>query len=263
VKTIWLGLFLLGALTSVSSVQAQLIGINFEGGGGIVTDPTGAVTIFASSSEPIDFWNEASGNSGTISNLLETDGTPDSAGSENIAGLTAVYSAPGAFQTGNTNLGNLMNGYLDGNGAGLGLENGIVSVTLTNIPFTTYDVYAYVDSDHDGRPSTASIGSETLSFTTAGTAASASGVGLPGDFTVNSDPTADHPAVQAILFTNVTGSTFTYLQNGGSNNSSTGLAGIEIVQVPDVPEPATWATMALSMGVLGLVLIVRRKASVI
>ena len=43
------------------------------------------------------------------------------------------------------------NGYLDGNGASQGLSNGLITVTLENIPFAQYDVYAYVGADQNGR----------------------------------------------------------------------------------------------------------------
>ena len=250
-KTTLLGLLLASALVCGSTAHAQIIAINFTGGAGSngqidTHTPTGAVTVYP------DFWNELNGASGSQTGLIETDGTVDPAGSTVLSTTSITYSSEDPYLTNDHNLGNLLDGYLDGNGASENppVANGHVTVTLTNIPFAVYDVYAYIAPYIGHSQSSASIGSETLSFATDDPADTS--------FTTNSDPNADHPIVNTLLFSGVTGSSFTFVENGNNNNTSVGLAGIEIVEV--IPEPGTWAMMGL--GALGLIWMVRRKAAV-
>jgi hypothetical protein len=192
-----------------------------------------------------DQWNELTGNNGTdVTGLFETDGTASTA----LPTLSISYSSPDAYQTGNTNLGNLLNGYLDGNGGGNGPDT--VPVTITNIPFAVYDVYAYVGSDTNDRSadSSVTVNGETLTYTTALVGATS--------FTVNSDPAADHPAVTTLLFENVTGSTLNYLQDGGAFGTSNGLTALEIVEVP---EPGVTGMMLVA-ALAGLTVLMRRRA---
>jgi hypothetical protein len=251
-KTFLLGMLALGFGAYFSTAHAQIIALNFEGrlgGGGNVTDRTGVVEADAAD------WNNLGGQSGTgVSGLIETDGAIGDSGTNLGSSVSVTYSSTDAYSTGEVNLGNIFNGYLDGNGHAGGLpdpEVGTISVTVTNVPFALYDVYAYIAPTNNSVASSAAIGTETLSYTTPNTSETS--------FSVNSDPTATAPAVNTLLFTNVTGSTFTYLQQGGRDSSSTGLSGIEIVEV--VPEPTTMNLMGLAAGFCVLGWIVRRRHS--
>jgi hypothetical protein len=226
--------------------QAQIIAINFQGNqgtNGSVNARTGVVA-----ADSVD-WTNFGGTSGTGSNLKETTGAVGDTGTATTVGLT--YSAEDPYYTADANLGKLFIGYLDGNGASAKpspLANGTVSVTLTNIPFALYNVYAYIAPSTNHSSSFASIGSETLTFKTDNPTGTT--------FTVNSDPAADHPQVNTLLFQNVSGSSFTFLENGNNNNTSVGLSGIEIVQV--VPEPGVTSLMLLGLAV-GVVVLHRRR----
>jgi len=254
-KTILLGTLALVIGAWVSTAQGQIIAIKFTGGNGsTVTDRTGVVGADAAT------WNNVGGiftgnsYSGSASNLVETTGAIGDSGT--VSGVSLSFLASDPFQTGDTNLGNLFNGYLDGNGATLSppVAHGLISVTLTNIPFALYDVYAYIapfPPTSTSPTSSASIGGETLSFTPGST--------TDTTFSINSDPSAVDPVVSTLLFSNVSGSSFTYLQDGNNNSSSTGLTGIEIVEV--VPEPTTTAMLGLGAGFCVLAWIVRRRHS--
>jgi len=233
-------LVILVAAVSTVTAHAQIIAIHFDGAAGDVTAATGVVSVNA------DQWNEVGGASGTVDNLSVTDGTTGSS----VNGLDATYFGYDAYLSGNTNLGNLMNGYLDGNGASQGQSDGLITVTLSNIPFANYDVYAYVGADQNGRDSSAYIGDDTLFFSTAAAGAT--------EFSTNSDQTAGNLPVTTLLFTDVSGSSFTYTQNGNNNNSSTGLMALEIVEIP---EPGTTGMLLTTVAMLGgLTVLVRRRA---
>jgi hypothetical protein len=242
-----LSLLFVSVAVASASAQAQIIALNFEGGNGsTVTAPTG---VSAPGLVNANQWNELTGAAATDSDLLETDGTTGSS----VTGLDVTYFSYDGYQSGNTNLGNLLNGYLDGNGASAGLSDGIITVTLSSIPFAAYDVYAYVGADSNGRESSSYINTvaDSLSFTTAVVGATT--------FSVNSDPLAANPSVTTLLFTNVTGSSFTYYQNGNSNNSGTGLMALEVVEVPEPSSPALCTMGLSSLALLGWIL--RRRAS--
>jgi len=223
-------LVILVAAVSTVTAHAQIIAIHFDGAAGDVTAATGVVSVNA------DQWNEVGGASGTVDNLSVTDGTTGSS----VNGLDATYFGYDAYLSGNTNLGNLSQGQSDG----------LITVTLSNIPFANYDVYAYVGADQNGRDSSAYIGDDTLFFSTAAAGAT--------EFSTNSDQTAGNLPVTTLLFTDVSGSSFTYTQNGNNNNSSTGLMALEIVEIP---EPGTTEMLLTAVAMLGgLTVLVRRRA---
>lgn len=241
VKSILFSLAITSVLLGGSFARAQIIGINFEGSGaasnGTITAPTGVINAVT--------WNNIAGFTGTVTGLTETNGI-DTSGDMTLATASVTFTSHDDYRSGNANLGNILNGYLDGNGAPL--ANGTVTVSITNIPFTLYDVYVYVGADGNGRTGDGIIGSTDLSFS--------SDVAGATSFTVNDDPMLDHPSANVLLFTNVSGATLSYLQNASSNNNSTGVMAIEIVAVP---EPATTALLGVAGGLGALVWIIRRR----
>ncbi len=221
------------ALTSLSLARGQEIAINFDtdANGDIqdITGTTGVVPVAAAD------WNNINAPQADLDNptYVDSNGTF-------VPNFSLYANAPNAFSTipANTALGNLFNAYGDQIG----------TLSVTNVPYATYDVYVYVASNGDGRDATGTIGSETLSFSTAAANATS--------FTVNSTPDPDpanptYGAYDTLLFQNVSGSSFTYTQAVVSQ--AVGIAGIEIVAVP---EPSTWAMLlagaAVMMGALRL-----------
>ena len=67
------------------------------------------------------------------------------------------FSHPGADLDGTWNK-EMVNGYLNGTGAAG------VSIAMTEIPFTTYDVYIYLTADDAARTATVTDGVTTYSF---------------------------------------------------------------------------------------------------
>ncbi len=134
-----IGLSLILALTFVPLSHAQIIAVNFNNTyqpspENIAAD-TGAGAGFLAMAD----WNNVTAPQGTNYNgpLIDSNG-------HIVSGLnfTAVYSGP--YETQNTALGNLLNGYGDH----------FSSLTINNIPYATYDLYVYVASDGDGRDAT-------------------------------------------------------------------------------------------------------------
>jgi len=219
-----------GGTLALTPNTTKAISIHFEGGsnGGAptlinATDTAGVI--------PTLNWNNV--NSTGVSN------TPGSGTNTNIDGpLPAVIADSNgnptnvsiAFQSNNTwgtgvTTGGgpgdiaLMNGYLDLNFGG----NNFTEVALKGIPFASYDVYAYVGSDGDGRTGHGTINGKSIYFITSDSPASWTGAYVQGIGT--SVATAN--AANYILFQSVAGPNMTYDQMGDNNN--VGLHGIEII----------------------------------
>ena len=138
------------------------------------------------------------------------------------------------------------NSYLDTN----------VTLTVKNIPYAVYDVYAYVGADVNGRLGQAYIQSNTSTSQYFKTD-DLNGTAFTGYLDNAASTAAGAGNATYIEWTNVTGATLQYNQiipSGGGNN---GLHGLQIVQVASAPEPATLGL--LGAGALGLLLARRRK----
>ena len=155
---------IIGFLTT--SVHAQTISWNFDGWG----DISGSGELAGVALAP--YWNSTyliDGNSGaTENNLLDSTGTATSMSVGNFVnnsqyGYQIQSAGPGVDTDGTYNR-NLLNGYMN-NGNG-----GSVSMTLSSIPYSTYDIIVYLSSDTAGRTGTVNVGSTTYDFTTMGPA---------------------------------------------------------------------------------------------
>ena len=219
---------------------------------------------------PVANWNDAYRNNITIpnndagGNTTLDDYNYDSngniigqynSGTNTTTGVTATYSANDNWSV--TKSGTsadtaydttpdaiMNNSYLDTN----------VTLTVKNIPYAIYDVYAYVGADVNGRLGQAYIQSNTGTSQYFKTD-DLTGTAFTGYVDNSASTAAGAGTATYIEWTNVTGSTLQYNQitpSGGGNN---GLHGLEIVQV--VPEPATLGL--LGAGAMGLLLARRRK----
>jgi len=198
---------------------SESIGIQFQGGGAAIgTNWNGVVSMTN--------WNSFSGNSLDISPPLK-----DSTGKTGMA--TASFTAPGAWNTGSSTP--LLDGYLDNSLTGMA-EN----VTISKIPYSTYDVYAYFGSDTDGRPGSVQLGAGvTYYYTTRG---------VVSDYALTTGTTGSASAsANYAVWRGVTGASFTVNQYRGTSdgNNNSGLHGIEIVNATPAPAanllPATTA----------------------
>jgi hypothetical protein len=182
--------------------------------------------------------------------LLQSDGTAGGTlnGSANGSYFAGGISAPPA---GNATLtsGELFNGW-----------PGSPTLTISSIPYATYDVYLYASIDASGRSETTGLtpagGSEQFySFKTE----SGGSTWTQATSTWNGSGTAPTlSTANYIEYTGLTASSFT-LEWGAPGNG--GLNGIQIVPVT-APEPSSVALMLVGMGGLAFVLRRRNLASV-
>ena len=177
-------------------------------------------------------------------------------GTNTTTGVTATYNANDNWSVtkGGTSADTtydatpdaiMNNSYLDTN----------VTLTVKNIPYAVYNVYAYVGADVNGRLGQAYIQSNTATSQYFKTDDLNGSGGFTGYLDNAASTAAGAGNATFIEWTNVTGATLQYNQitpTGGGNN---GLHGLEIVQV--VPEPATLGL--LGVGALSLLLARRRK----
>ncbi len=215
---------------SGSPPTGNSIGINFEGG---QNGPNGQTSLLATDSAgviPQTNWNNATSLTPAVTNTVpgtnaNIDATSPVAGSivdnhGNVAAGTAIsflsnnpYAVSATVPTGGD--AELMNGYID-------LNNGATttSVTLSNIPYASYSVYAYVGSDVNTRVGHGTLNGNSFYFSTNDNPL------LPY---VQATATTQAAAVGStyLLFQGVSGSTFTYIEQGDTGN--VGLHGIQIV----------------------------------
>ena len=229
-----------GTLTS----QAQIISVNFQNAANTTpllaaSDSTGVVS--ASN------WNNIDGVSGSATALVNSS---NAATTLNL-GYSSLYGTALGYTPGSPTPYNLMyasrieSAYSTGDtqtfAAAIG--GGRVTLSLTTIPYATYDIYVYV-ANAPGyiyqSTSTATIinTAPKIGYTAANTGSFVEG----GNY---------------VKFSGLTGAT-QYLYAGAVNPAdiggfNSGIAGFQIVAVP---EPSTWALLAL--GCASLVGVARR-----
>lgn len=223
-----------------STLEAASIGINMAGTrGGTEAAETLAATSTAGVVPQQNFNNVgAIGTQATT--LVDNNGSATTAV---VASTTAanLYSTYGAAQANPDS--QLLNGYFDNNGT----TNS--AITITGIPYATYDVYVYGNSDGGGRVGQIIVGANSFYYKTEG-----SGVATPGYVLTTATTAAAAPTADYARFANVTGTslTVTISQIGVAGGSNNGITGIQIVQTP---EPSV---LGLA-GVGGLGLLARRR----
>lgn len=220
-------------------LTGRSIGINFEGGQN--AGANGATSLLATDSAgvvPQANWNNVSSiNPVVVSATVpggnaNIDGTSPVAGSivdnngQVVAGATISFlsnnpwAVSGTVPTGGD--AKLMNGYLDLNQGG----GTTTSVTVSNLPYQHYDVYAYVGSDGNGRVGHGTVGGNAFYFSTNDN---------PFGGYVQATATTQAAAVSStyLEFDGVAGSSVTYTQAGDTSN--VGLHGIQIVEIGNGP----------------------------
>lgn len=192
-------------------------------------------------------WNDAWEENGssvsgvppiTVSNLFDSTGTA-------ITNLNLTYAAWNAYAAngysarppqdadGSYNL-QMLNGYLNAGPAAWGPNITNSYVTITNIPYTNYDVVVYVDCDTSGRHFRFSDGTSSYYGSTLGAAAEVEGVSalfLPAT-TTNS---TQFPGADFAFFPGETNSANTFSCYPLSGNDQwLGIAGFQIIQASNV-----------------------------
>jgi hypothetical protein len=185
-------------------------------------------------------WNPLAANFTTASDFKDSTGTT-------ITGTSLSRSGGGEYFAGN--------GFADGTGdrklassSILAAFGGTVSVTLSGIPYATYDVYVYGENDAAGRYTSIGDGTSHVSFGTTSTASS----WIPGTGTWDGTGTADSdPVANYARFTGETSSSLTITWKSQGNS---GVNGIQIVQ--SVPEPGSAGMIG---GLAGLLCLFMRR----
>ena len=228
---------------TVATTQAQqVISWNFDGYGDISGPSQQAGVVLAS------YWNSTyliDGNSGAPeNNLLDNTGTSTTLGASFVSnsqyGYAIQFGTPAQDADGSYNK-YLLNGYLN-NGNG-----GNVTISLSSIPYSAYNLIVYLSSDTAGRTGTVNVGSTTYDFSTMGPAEIS---GVNASLIQTSDMSGANPSADYAIFSGLSGSSQVITT---SIPSYGGIAGFQIVAAP---EPGTLALAAL--GGLGLALYRRR-----
>jgi len=213
------------------TLQAQVISWNFDGYGDISGPGQQAGIV------PAVYWNSTyliDGNSGAPeNNLVDNTGTATTLGASftdnSQYGYAIQFSTPAQDADGSYNK-YMLNGYLN-NGGG-----GDVTISLTGIPYTEYEILVYLSSDTAGRTGTVNVGGSTYDFTTMGPAEISGANAL---FAQTSDTTGANPNADYAVFSGLTGSSETITTDVPNYG---GIAGFQVVETP---EPSTLALVGL------------------
>jgi len=241
-RTKFVALFLAGAIcASVAGSAWANVGVNFRRNTGqhpvAPVDSVGFV--------PQLNWNNTTGaNFGGLPVIASpvAGSLVDHTGAI-VPGLNMQYYANGTWSANNgdglpgAGDADLMAGYLDDTGT-----FGMTRVDVTGVPYSHYDVIAYLGSDGNGRTGIvsvlnhAAVGFSTNSATFTGYVANALTPGTP--------PNAGNSNV--VRFTGLSNPSFILTNMRGSNN--VGLHGIQIVQMPGPAPAAPAAPPAFELG---------------
>ncbi|WP_411847423.1 hypothetical protein AAFN60_08870 [Roseibacillus persicicus] len=187
----------------------------------------------------IDLENNIAAASGDIAKI----GTPnagqiiDSSGNVIGNGATGVgvdfAAGSGAWSTfpdNQTPYGRLFNSFIFGRSLEAG-DNPDATVSLTGIPYGTYDAYVYFGSEVNGRRGTIAAAGTTYSFTTAVVPAA----GEPGSYLETSDTANGFPQANYAVFRGLSGESFDVTTTVNTNNFTLGIFGVQIVEAESGP----------------------------
>lgn len=206
-----LAIALLGA--PAVPVMAQSINVNFRGiSGAPVADTAGVYRVPASGAA----WNNFTGANGTSATLLDSGGA--------VSGAQLAWEAQASWQTVCPTAGedaNLVDGYL-----AVGSENYDYDVTVTGIPYASYDVIVYFGNNAMGADGNLRIngGGTQFFYRTAGILPAFTGFDQVTART--SDTTEDGNYAR---FDGVAGSTLVIQQANIGGGQDSGIMGFQIV----------------------------------
>ena len=271
------GAVALGLGFAVAGARANSIGINYTGAGSFgqtQAQATGGYSLAPTASAGVvaqDNWNNTTisytdgngyGNSGSLSTIVDSNG----AAVTGMSVTTAVNTSDSAYT------GDPLKLYPSAGTAGWGfsgnnltmLEGGVYpspKVTITGIPYSSYDVYVYMEAaGGNGGSGAVMINANSGSGSVDSTNEYFYDYGWPNGAFIQATATssaANTAVSNYVLFTGNTASDITLTAEASGWN--TGLAAFQIVNTgtSTIPEPATLGLMAV-LGV-GILLLKRRK----
>jgi hypothetical protein len=219
-------------LVEVRGAAISIDWANGTGGSGTTIDMMSNLNQIAGV-VPVSHWNSYqlfnSQNVGGVSNLMDNTGVITTAGVQ--WDFNNVWSIPIPDTQGDYRM---MRGYLDTS------DTSTTTVTLTDIPYESYDVYVYADGNNNNNNRTAlyTIGSTTVENTDPA-GASFSGTYIEG--------------TNYVHFTGLSGASFTLNATpaSGADGGLTPRAPVNGMQIVQVPEPGS--AFLLALGGLGLI----------
>lgn len=237
----------LAAIASVSSAQAAIVSWSVDQFGTVST---------TSGIAPAANWNNtvpSAGNPfiGRIANdLMDDAGVATTVDiSYGSWGAWRIQdSHPGADGDGSNNK-ELLNGYLNAGPAPWSPAVTASSVALSQIPYASYNIIVYFSSDQAGREGQVAVGASTFYFSSLGAASIAGSNALLTRTT--STTNADYAGATYAIFSGLTGDSQTISVQMRDNDEWGGIAGFQIVAVP---EPS-----AALLGAIGLLAFTRRR----
>ena len=211
------------------AVQAQVISWNLDDHGtlnGPSVSYNGSAGVILVSN-----WNDSYPDNPTA-RLKDDSGTATTLnlayGSHNTFHIQDRHPGPDADGSYNKEL---LNGYLNAGTASWDPPLTNSFVTLTNIPYSRYDVYVYFSSDAAGRIGNVTDGATTYYFSTLGSAAIAGSNAL---FQRTIDRTGHYPGANYAIFLNETTNFLTVTANAlGGDDQWLGIAGFQVVAMPE------------------------------
>ena len=183
-------------------------------------------------------WNNSYPND-PVANLMDNNGAPTSVAIayNSYSSYSIQSSHPGADANGTYNK-ELLNGYLN---SGANQIPTASAVSITQIPFSYYNLYVYFSSDAAARSGTVTDGTTTYSFST---------IGLPSIAGANAmlarttDTGTGYPSANYALFSGISGTNKTITCN---IPLFAGIAGFQIVPQTD-PLPGATISIQLNGG---------------
>lgn len=233
--------------------QAQSISYNYDSNG-TVGNPDGSYNgvNYAGAYSTVGWINDWS--TYPTANLMDNTGaaTTLSLSSFNNSGMWNLGSHPGQDANGTYN-NELLNGYINGTGAGN------TGFTLSQIPYSTYDIYVYFMSDDGTRVGTVTDGASTYYFGADPGSVVSGGNAVLTQATATDNSGFNTQANYAV-FSGLTGASQTisteFFSADGVTANYGGITGWQVVAAP-VPEPGSFALAGF--GGLAMLVLLRRK----
>ena len=226
-----------------SAQAASTIGVNFGASSASTTigaaDSAGVVSAVN--------WNNLSGLTGSIA-VNNNDNTQTA----NVAWtVSEQWTMAGTAPAANPGSGTLMNGFFSNNG-GIGSPQ---TITISSIPYATYDLYIYSSHDRTGRTVT-TFSEQAAAFAATTIAENVTTAAIGADpFVFNAVTAGTSGTGNYVKFSGLTASQLDIDFISGSavtaDQDRTGFSGFQIVQIP---EPS-----AALLGAFGLLGLLRRR----